>query len=151
MVELVDDDDVEVARVDGVDAGRREALDRCEDVLEVAGPLRAHPQLAEGRVVQRMAEGEEALFEDLSAMGDEEQSGPWERAGEVAVVDGGHHRLAGAGCGDQQIPMVTMGAGDGDALQHSFLERAQRAGRSEEWRRWVDRPAEPCVHGTGPP
>ncbi len=138
VVELVDDDDVEVARVDGVDAGRREALDGCEDVLEVAGPLRAHPQLAERCVVERVAVGEPALFEDLAAMGDEQQSRPWERPGEVAVVDGGHHRLAGAGRGDQQVSVMTMGAGDGDALQHPLLERAEcEVGRGDCRRRPV--------------
>ncbi len=52
VVELVDHDDVEVGRVDGIDAGCREALHGCEDVLEVAwadpSPPRAHRRMRRG-------------------------------------------------------------------------------------------------------
>ena len=44
VVELVDDDDVEVGRVDRLDARCREALDGREDVLEVAGPMPSPPK-----------------------------------------------------------------------------------------------------------
>ena len=72
-----------------------------------------------------MTEGEEALFEDLAAVGDEEQPGAWEGSSEVSVVDGRHHGLAGAGGCDQQVPMVAVGASDVDAFQHPLLEGPQ--------------------------
>jgi hypothetical protein len=75
MVELVHDDHVEVRRRQVVGARPVETLDGREHVFEALGPPAAHPQLAEGRVEQALAEGRQALREDLLAVGDEEQPG----------------------------------------------------------------------------
>ena len=73
MVELVDDHDVEVIGREVVEVGGVETLDRGEDVLEALRPGAADPLLAERRVAQRVAEGGQALIEDLVAVRDEQQ------------------------------------------------------------------------------
>ena len=71
MVKLVDNDDVEMLRIDASDAARVQALDRREDVLEPIRPVASNPFLAERRIAQDMTEGGAALIEDLLAMRDE--------------------------------------------------------------------------------
>ena len=49
-------------------------------MLETPRALAADPQLAEGMIAQRVAECRQALFEDLFAVGDEEQARARQRA-----------------------------------------------------------------------
>ena len=85
VVELVDDRRRRSGRVECVEVGGVEALDRGEDVLEprraAAPPTHFSPN---DGVAQRVAEGGEALVEDLLAVGDEEQSVARERRREAA-------------------------------------------------------------------
>ncbi len=118
VVELVDDHDVEVCRVDAPDVGAVEALDRREDVLEPRRAVAADPHLAEGRVAQRMPERRPALVEDLLAMRDEQE--PTREASslpQTRVVDCRHHRLARAGGGDEQIAVVSLVTRELDAVR----------------------------------
>ena len=73
VVELIDDHDVEVVGVERPEAGRVEALDRGEDVVEAPRTLAADPQLSERVVAQAVTKRRQALFEDLFAVGDEQQ------------------------------------------------------------------------------
>ena len=50
VMELVDDHDVEMRRLDRLESGTAEALDRREDVIETRGSLAADPELPEARV-----------------------------------------------------------------------------------------------------
>ncbi len=81
-------------------------------------------------VAERVAEGGEALVEDLLAVGDEQQAGPGELLAEPPVVERGHHRLAGAGGGDEQVAVVALLAGELDQLEQPLLERRTAAARS---------------------
>jgi hypothetical protein len=58
----------EVGQIAGV-----EALDRCEDVLESLRSCAAYPLLAKRWLAHCVAEGGEALVEDLLTVGDEEK------------------------------------------------------------------------------
>ena len=42
-------------------------------MFEAGRAVAAHPQLAKGRIAERMPEGGQALVEDLLAVGDEQQ------------------------------------------------------------------------------
>src|SRR3546814_14491192 len=88
--------------------GGAQALERGEDVLEPCRLRAADPLLAEGGVAQGVAEGGEALVEDLLAVGDEQQAGAGEPLAEAGVVDGGHHGLARAGGGDEEVAVVAL-------------------------------------------
>ena len=74
VMELVDDHDVEVIGRRFVEVGGVEALDRSEDVVEALRAGAADPLLAERRFAQRVAEGRQALVEDLLAVRDEQQA-----------------------------------------------------------------------------
>ena len=124
-MELVDDDDVEVVGSIGSTPAGVEALDRREDVLEARGPLAADPELAEGRVPERVAERRPALVEDLLAVRDEQQPVRGERRAQARVVDRGHDRLARAGRRDEQVPVVALRRREGHLFEQPFLERAQ--------------------------
>ncbi len=87
-----------------------ETLYRCEDVLEVLRSCAADPLLAERRVAKRVAEGGDALIEDLVAVRHEQQTRARQFVAKTGVVDGGHDGLASAGGGDEQVAMVTTGA-----------------------------------------
>ena len=76
VVEFVDDDDVEVMRVEVAQTARTEALNRGEDVFEVGRTPAVHPQLTEAVFAQRVTERPEALLEDFLAVGHEEQPRP---------------------------------------------------------------------------
>ena len=80
VVELVDDDDVEVIGRQRGEVAGVEALDRGEDVLEPCRSRATDPLLAERGVAERVAEGGEALVEDLLAVSDEQQPGSVESA-----------------------------------------------------------------------
>src|SRR5680860_333730 len=89
-----------------------------------AGWLRpTHPLRAEAWVTEGVAEGGEALVEDLLAVRDEQESGPVELLAQAGVVERGHHRLARAGGGDEQVAVEPPLSGHPDQLEQSFLER----------------------------
>ena len=125
VVELVDDHDVEVSRVDAADVGAVKALDRREDVLEAQGALPADPLLAKGGVAQCVPERGTALVEDLLAVGDEEQAAAGELGSKPRVVDRGDHGLAGTRGRHEQVAMVALVAGEHDLFEERFLERAE--------------------------
>ncbi len=99
VMEFVDDHDVEMRRIDGMNAGCVEALDRGEDVLEAGWTIPTDPLLAECGVPEGMAERRSALMEDLLTVGNEEQPVPWKRHAQPAVIHRSHDRLARAGGG----------------------------------------------------
>ena len=74
MVELVDDYNVEVIRLEMREVSGVETLDRSKDVLEVKRPRSANPLFAEVGVTERVAERGQRLIEDLLAMGDEQEA-----------------------------------------------------------------------------
>src|SRR3546814_16093980 len=78
VVERVDDHHVEVIGREVSQPAGAQALDRGVDVLEPCRLRAADPLLAEGGVAQGVAEGGEALVEDLLAVGDEKQAGAGE-------------------------------------------------------------------------
>ena len=94
------------------------------------GPAAADPELAEGVVAQGVAEGGEALVEDLLAVRDEEEARARQHGAQARVVDGGHDGLAGAGGGDEQVPVVAALAGERDLLEQALLERLEARSRS---------------------
>ena len=55
-------------------------------------------------------------------MGDEEEARPGQPCGDPLVVHGGHHRLSRPRGRDEEIPMLTLRAGELDLLEKSFLE-----------------------------
>src|SRR3954468_16195296 len=97
VVKLVDDDDVEVLRVDLPNIRRVQTLNRREDVLEARRPLATHPLLPEASVAEGVPEYLPALVEDLLAVGDKEQAAARQLWPKPRVVDGRHHGLARAG------------------------------------------------------
>ena len=66
-------------------------------------------------------------------MGDEQQAGAGEPLTETSVVDGGHHGLAGAGGGHEEVAVVALLAGDVDLLEQPLLEgRRAQLDRTED-------------------
>ena len=94
VVELVDDHDIEVTRIEICEPGGIQALDRCEDVLEASWALPADPELTEGVVAQAVAKRRQALLEDLLAMGNEQEPRTRQLVAQPRVVDGRHDGLA---------------------------------------------------------
>ena len=150
MVELVDDDDVEVV---GLDAGqarrhsgsgsrrrrarRREVSGRRPTARRTHGP--AEP----------LAERGQALVEDLLPVGDEEEARPGERLAQASVVDGGHHRLAGAGRRDEQVAVMASLARQGDLLEQPLLEGlGPKLDRAEEDALGRSARSRRCARGT---
>ena len=88
VVELVDDHDVELGRIDRGEVGGRRRSDRREHVVPLCWSLAAHPEFAEGAVLHDVAEHVSALSEDAVSVGDEEQSCSWQLRAEVSVVEG---------------------------------------------------------------
>jgi hypothetical protein len=82
-------------------------------------------------VAQGVAEGGERLEEDLLAVGDEEEARAGQEGAQARVVDGGHDGLAGAGGGDEEVPVAAELAGERDLLEQALLEVvAERAASS---------------------
>src|SRR4051812_691008 len=106
VMELVDDHDVEMRRVQRLKPRSVQALDRREDVFEARGSLSAHPELAEAHVAKSKLERRAALSEDLRAMGDEQEPVSRELITQARVVDCSDDGLAGSGCGDEEIAMA---------------------------------------------
>jgi hypothetical protein len=50
-------------------------------------------------------------------VGDEEEARAREEGAEVGVVDGGHDGLAGAGGGDEEVPVAAELAGERDLVE----------------------------------
>ena len=74
VVEFVNDHNVEMISGEVLESGCIEALDRSEDMLELAGSLAANPQLAERSIADPVAKGGETLLQDLFAVRDEEEA-----------------------------------------------------------------------------
>ena len=126
VVELVDDHDVEVRRIEGTEPDCVEALDRREDVLESLRAMLADPELAEARIAQRVSERRPALLQDLLPVGHEQQPRAGGSVGRKSrVVDRRHDGLAGAGGGDEQVAVPPVPSSDLDLLEQPLLERTQ--------------------------
>ncbi len=106
-MEFVDDYHVKMRRIDVGNASGAQALNRSKDVVETLRLPATHPQLAKGRVAQALSKGRETLRKDFLPMRNEQHTRPLQRRTEPHVVDRGHHRLPRAGCGYQEIPVVT--------------------------------------------
>ena len=123
VVELVDDDDLEARRRDPVQRFRPQGLYRGEHVLEAGRFDATDPQLAEARIAERVPERRERLRQDLLAMGDEQEGRPAPSVDLRGVVERRHDRLARAGGGDEQVPVMTLRTGQRDLLEQARLER----------------------------
>src|SRR3954454_3236028 len=106
-----------------VEVGVLQALHRGEDMVEVLWAGAVYPHLAERMIAQSLPECCSTLLEDLAAMGNEEETRPRQFRSQPGVKDGGHHGLAGAGRGDQQIAVMSLKPRDLDQLEQAFLER----------------------------
>src|SRR3569623_188061 len=56
-------------------------------------------------------------------MRDEQKSGTRQLLTEACIVECRHHRLAGSGGGNEEVPMVPAAPGQCDLLEETFLER----------------------------
>src|SRR5215471_12422224 len=121
-MKLIHDDHVEVVRRDLIDTRGVEALDRCEDMLEIAWAITADPLLTKRGVPQNVSKGRNALVEDLFTVSDEQQPRPRQVASQPRVVDRGHDRLACAGGSDQQVAMTVVKPSDGKQFEQPLLE-----------------------------
>lgn len=101
----------------------------------LAGALAIHQQLAEGAIAQHLAEGGEALLQDLAPVGHEQQARVT-RTGLAGVIEGGDHGFARAGGGHHQVAPAAMEAALGRQLVEDLLlvgvgadvEEAERGG-----------------------
>ena len=123
VMEFIDDDHVEVTGVQGSEAGRFEALDRSEDVVELPRTLPADPQLAERMIAYAVTKCRQALFEDLLTVRHEQQPRALKAISKPRVVDRGHDRFPCACCGDEQVAMVPTLTRQRDLLEQALLER----------------------------
>ena len=73
-MELVDDHDVELARIQRSEPRGVQALNRREHMLERARTVPPDPQLAEGVIAEAVAERRQALLQDLLPVRDEKQA-----------------------------------------------------------------------------
>ena len=112
VMELVDNHDVEMRRVDRFQSGAVETLDRSEDVFKPRGPLSADPQLSEARVAEGMRECRSALLQDLLTVCDEEQPVTRQPFAKARVVNRRNDSLASAGCGNEEVPVPPERARD---------------------------------------
>ena len=135
MVELVDDDEVKVLRVERPKAGRGEALDGCEHGIEPLRSVLGDPKLTEAWIANGVPEGRPGLLEDLLPMCDEQQSRSWHRRADAGVVHGCHDGLSRSGRGDEQVPVVSPQPRHGDLLEEALLKRSQ-----VQLRRWQFEP-----------
>ena len=125
VVKLINDHDVEVRRIDGLDRLGFERLDHPEHMLAGFGPASAGKDLAEGRVLQHRTERRAALPEDLLPVGDEQKSkwaaGP---ANERGVIECRDHGLPSAGRGHDEVSMSVVSV----SLHHEVLEHSTLVG-----------------------
>ena len=122
-MELVDDDHVEMPRIEGRQPRGIEALDRGEDLLEPLRALPRDPELPEGGIAQRLPEGRPALGQDLLPMGDEQQAGARKPSPQSCVVERCHHGFPGSGRRNEEVPVVPRFPGQLDLLEEPLLER----------------------------
>src|SRR5947209_10763712 len=94
-------------------------------MLEVARPVATDPLFAERGVPERVPERRDALIEDLYSVSHEEQSSAVHRHTCARIVDGCHHRLAGARSGDKEVPVVPPMTRKLELVEHLFLERPE--------------------------
>jgi hypothetical protein len=97
----------------------------------MAGALAVDQQLAEGAFAQRLAEGGEALLQDLAPVGHEQQARvvrPGQGGGvggelrrQAGVIDGGYHGFARADGGHHQVATAAMEAALGRQLVEDLL------------------------------
>ena len=92
-------------------------------MIESGRTSSAHPLLAERCVSKCVAEGRQALVEDLLAVRNKQKSRAVERLAESGVVDGCHHGFPRSRGGDQEVAMVTILARQLDQLEEAILER----------------------------
>ena len=98
MMKLIDDYNIEMCRIQVCKSRGVEALDRCEDVLELLGPVAAYPKLAKQRVTKRLLERGTALRQDLFAVRHKQKSCTRKCFAQPQIIKGGHHGLPGTGC-----------------------------------------------------
>jgi hypothetical protein len=135
VVGLVDHDVVvEVAADLLPEAPGGEHPDGAEEVVRSGRLVGADQELAEVRRAQHVAEGAQGLGEDLLPVRDVEEPGLPAAGGEEPFeVEGGHHRLAGARGGDDQVaPAPVRGSLGGEGFQDALLEGVR--GQIEEGR-----------------
>ena len=125
MMKLVDDDDIEVITSKLLDLIAMKRLDRSEHMSPPIGTLAGDVQLTERRIAEGDSERREALVEDLLAVRDEQQRGiATELTAQSVVVERCDDRLAGAGCGNDQIaPAPVNLAFRGELVEDLLLER----------------------------
>ncbi len=99
VVELIDDHHGEGVRRQVCRIQPSERLHRGEHMAPLAGALAIHQQLAEGAIAQHLAEGGEALLQDLAPVGHEQQARVT-RTGQGSALDGELRSIAAilAGC-----------------------------------------------------
>ncbi len=135
VVELIDDHHGERVRRQVRRIQPSERLHRGEHMAPLAGALAIHQQLAEGAIAQHLAEGGEALLQDLAPVGHEQQARVT-RTGLAGVIEGGDHGFARAGGGHHQVAPAAMEAALGGELFEDLLlvgvgadvEEAERGG-----------------------
>ena len=125
VVELIDNDYVEVFRVELGYVSSVQALHGSKDVLPLGGLVSIHPLLTKRAVLQRNPEGPLALLQDLLAVRNKEQAASVEFFPKVAVVDRGHHGLARTSRSNDQVAVVAERSLGLDLLQDSLLECAR--------------------------
>ena len=98
------------------------AIDGGEQMLEALGLRAADQHLAKGMVAQHLAISPQRLLQDLLAVRHEQQPRPpTGLLAEALVVEGRHHRLAGAGGSDHQVAPPVVIALDLQLVEHFLL------------------------------
>ena len=101
----------------------------------LAGALAIHQQLAERAIAQHLAEGGEALLQDLAPVGNEQEARVT-RTGLAGVIERGDHGFARAGgCHHQVAPAAMEAPLSGELFEDLLLvgvgpdvEEAERGG-----------------------
>lgn len=125
VMAFVDHDDVPMAHAAAREQPIRQgALDRREQVIVRRWPMPVGEQLAEVRAAQHLAVGRQRLNQNLDAVRDEQQARRRaELVRDALVIEGGDHRLAGAGRGDEQIAAASVPPLRRQAIEHRLLKR----------------------------
>ena len=122
MMKLVHDDHVEIVRIDLADAVGK-GLNRSKDVVSRARALAADQPLTEPRLAQYELKDLLALTEDLVAVCDEEQGTNRPLFAQALVIEGRNPGLAGAGCRDHEVAVVSAQALRFEGLECDRLVR----------------------------
>ena len=134
VMELVDDHDIEAARIDGTEVKSREGLDRGEDILSDDRPLAAPIQLAKAPLPEDMAVRGAALLQDALPVSDEEKSIPRELSPQPLEVEGSHERLARTRRSDHEVAVVATRALEAQRLEDLLLIRVRSEVEGQERR-----------------